>query len=201
MSELDGNDGINEAPNDKLLKTVVNLFQISNDWKQRYQHLSLISDDHSKVELKGMVPDVTLYQIDSSKKHASQHGRCISVPAKNIMRCIEEAKFDHSIDFLADQLHLKTASWGSIKLHIYGDVEIPNVKRTQHVCHLDEKYQKFNEKIEFELLSRATLFRVLNDCEASHTRSLEVLEKITLLGINSLESLFLADQLYLKIAS
>ena len=132
-----------------------------------------------------MLPEITKWQIDSARQHATNYGKGAEVQNEPITRNrLNEAKVDHFIDFISDPIYLKTASYGEItlKLSTGQQLQMPNVKRTLHSCHLIDTYMKYCDEEDFQPLSRRTLFRLLKVCEATYTSTMQGLDNITALG-------------------
>ena len=180
------------SPEDSLLSTVVDLFKKADDWKERRKLLSLLCNDFSKSELQDLIPELTKHQVDSARKHAAEHGKGVQVESERITRNrLQEAKVDHFVDFLADPVYLKVASYGNIDVKLTaGDVvQMPNVKRSLQACHMVETYLKFCAETDFDPLSRSTLFRLLKVCQASYSKCMQGLDNTSAAGVEAFNTL------------
>lgn len=57
-----------------LRKTIIKLYNNSNDFLMKRQTLSMLSKNHTKKQLMEMIPGLSTYSIDQARLHASMYG-------------------------------------------------------------------------------------------------------------------------------
>ncbi|XP_051796513.1 uncharacterized protein LOC127531379 [Acanthochromis polyacanthus] len=176
----------------KIVDNLVHIYSTSETWQQKRQILSILCSDFTKSDLLSMIPGVTVYAVDAARHHAALSGAGTAVKATPTVRDrLSQVKVDHFLDFLMDPVYLKSVSYGDRELRLStGQVlTIPNMLRTVHTSHLVENYQTYCFETKFECLPRATLFRILQDCQASYSTSLQGLDNISARGAEAFNQL------------
>jgi hypothetical protein len=169
-----------------LLDNLVHVYSASQTWQEKRKLLSIFCGLYTKEKLQEIIPGLTSYAISAARQHAEDIGVGADIPAKTIIRSrLSEDQVDHFLDFLSDPMYLKTCSYGSreITLSSGDQLEIPNVIRPIMACHLVDCYSSYCEETHFVPLPRSSLFRVLNDCQASYSKNLQGLDNISAQGM------------------
>ncbi|CAG2245178.1 unnamed protein product [Mytilus edulis] len=176
-----------------LRKTIIKLYNNSNDFLMKRQTLSMLSKNHTKKQLMEMIPGLSTYSIDQARLHASMYGEGahVSKPLKLSRQRMDQEKMAHALDFLFNPLFHQVSSYGTkeMKLDSGEKIEIPEVVRT--VCHanLIHMYEAFCTESDFVPLSKSSLFQILRVCPASKRTSLKGLDNISADGATAFENI------------
>lgn len=142
---------------------------------------------------------LTDWQIRQARAHARECGPGSLVETSPSHRVrLPPAKLDHFIDFINRPYFYQDVAFGTRKLRLNSGEKItmPNVIRKVTRSTMVRQYLQFCEEEQFEPLSRATLFRVLEVREASQQRSLSGLDNIAADGSAGFERLYrIVDEL------
>ena len=124
---------------------------------------------------------LTEWQIWCLRAHARDCGPGSLVETSPSRRvCLPPAKRHHFLDFVSRPYFYQDVAFGTRKLRLNSGKKItmPNVIRKVTRATMVKQYLQFCEEEQFEPLSRATLFRVLEVREASQQKSLSGLANI-----------------------
>ena len=124
---------------------------------------------------------LTEWQIRCARVHSRECGPGSLVQTSPSHRvCLPPAKLDHFLDFVNRPYFYQDVAFGTRKLTLNSGEKItmPNVIRKVTRATMIKQYLQFCEEEQFEPLSRATLFRVLEVREASQQKSLSGLDNI-----------------------
>ena len=135
---------------------------------------------------------LTEWQIRCARAHARERGPGSLVDTSPSHRvCLPPAKLDHFLDFVNRPYFYQDVAFGTRKLMLNSGEKItmPNVIRKVTRSTMVRQYLQFCEEEQFEPLSRATLFRVLEVREASQQKSLSGLDNIAADGSAGFERL------------
>ena len=105
----------------------------------RQQILSLFVNDYSKTELLNLIPGLTKWRIDETRKHAFKTKPGLPINPPKITRWrLDAVKVDHFLDFLSSP----DVAYGTrtLKLESGQGLEIPNMVRTVISSHLVRMY-------------------------------------------------------------
>ena len=91
------------------------------------------------------------------------------------------SKLDHFIDFIHHPYFYQDVSYGTkvLKLDSGETMEMPNIMRTVTRSIMNNQYVQLCQVERCELLSRSTLFKILDVQEASQRKSLQGLDNTT----------------------
>lgn len=125
---------------------------------------------------------LTEWQIRRARAHARECGPgsiLVETSPSHRVR-LPPAKLDHFLDFVNRPYFYQDVAFGTRKLSLNSGEKItmPNVIRKVTRSTMVRQYLQFCKEEQFELLSRATLFRILDVREASQQRSLSGLDNI-----------------------
>jgi hypothetical protein len=185
-----------------LLDNVIQLYSTSPSWQEKRKYLSLFCGLFSKERLMNLVPGLTVYAINAARRHSSIEGIGADVPVSQITRYrLSEAKVDHFLDFITDPVFFKTSSYGSQEVTLStGDIlDMPNIVRPIMANHLIDCYLAYCDEVDFEPLSKSSLFRILNDCPATYGKNFQGLDNVSaqgMEGFNLLEDMCKRLQLF-----
>ncbi|CAG2220288.1 unnamed protein product [Mytilus edulis] len=185
------NDNKNRNQN---LKKKKDLMTISDQvhFTTQTQILSLIVNSFTKAELQKLIPGVSLFRIDSARKHAlvTGPGHVINKPKVYRMK-LSKPKLTHFIEFIMNPLYSSVVGFGQTVLKLSSNENIPIPKVIRNLIHarIISIYQSFCKEYDFETFSRASLYRILKVCHASKQRALQGLDNITAAGMNSIDML------------
>ena len=146
------------------------------------QILSIYAYELSKRELQTLhepYGKLSRWQIDRARAHARTCGPGHEVKKTKHHRVkLNMSKVDHFIDFANRPYFHQDVAFGTrnLKLENGGTIEMPNVVRAVTRSTMVAQYLEFCNEGEFEPLSRATLFRILEIREASQRKSLQGLD-------------------------
>ena len=137
---------------------------------------------------------ITKWQINQARIHAQQHGPGVAQEtAKRHRVRVDRIKLDHFIDFIHRSHFYQDVAYGVrvLRLDSGEQVEMPNIVRVVTRSTMVALYMKYCQEVSFiSPLSRRTMFRILEVCEASQRTSLRGLDNIAAdgaLGFNTLE--------------
>ena len=135
---------------------------------------------------------LTEWQIRCARAHARESGPGSLVETSPTHRvCLPPTKLDHFLDFVNRPYFYQDVAFGTRKLRLNSGetITMPNVIRKVTRSTMVRQYLQFCEEEQFEPLSRATLFRVLEVREASQQKSLSGLDNIAADGSAGFERL------------
>ena len=150
--------------------------------KLKTQILSIYAYELSKRELQTLhepYGKLSRWQIDRARAHARTCGPGHEVKKTKHHRVkLNISKVDHFIDFANRPYFHQDVAFGTrnLKLENGGTIEMPNVVRKVTRSTMVAQYLEFCNEDEFEPLSRAMLFRILEIREASQCKSLQGLD-------------------------
>ena len=86
---------------DQTTKTIINAYNNVTDSRTQTQILSLIVNSFTKAELQKLIPGISLFKIDSARKHAlvTGPGHIINKPKVYRMK-LTKPKLTHFIEFI-----------------------------------------------------------------------------------------------------
>ncbi|XP_076085029.1 uncharacterized protein LOC143055862 [Mytilus galloprovincialis] len=177
---------------DQTTKTIINAYNNVTDSRTQTQILSLIVNSFTKAELQKLIPGISLFKIDSARKHAlvTGPGHIINKPKVYRMK-LTKPKLTHFIEFIMNPLYSSVVGFGQTVLKLSSNEKIPIPKVIRNLIHarIISIYQSFCKEYDFETFSRASLYRILKVCHASKQRALQGLDNITAAGMNSIDML------------
>ena len=142
---------------------------------------------------------LTEWQIKRARAHAKECGPGSLVEKSPCHRVrLPPAKLDHFLDFVNRPYFYQDVAFGTRKLKLSNGEKItmPNVIRKVTRSTMVRQYLQLCEEEQFEPLSRATLFRVLEVREASQQKSLSGLDNTAADGSAGFERLYrIVDEL------
>lgn len=174
------------------VKSLVAAYNASETSQTRTQILSIFAYDFQKSELQELIPGLSMYKIDTARKHATEIGAGKPVPEQEIKRCrLDPAKIDHFLDFISTPTYLQDTAYGTriVKMDDGSKLTMPNAIRTVIPTRIISQYKSYCESINFEPASESTLWRVLHVCPASHQKSLQGLDYFSTEGGNAFDTL------------
>ena len=119
----------------------------------------------SKSDLQKLIPGLSIYKIDTARKHATEFGAGRPLPEQEIKRCrLDLVKIDHFLDFISTLTYLQDKAYETktLKLDDGSTVTIPNAIRTVIPSRIISQYISYCNSINFEPASESTLWRVLH---------------------------------------
>ncbi|PFX17475.1 hypothetical protein AWC38_SpisGene18211 [Stylophora pistillata] len=137
--------------------------------------LSVFVKHYTKSQLQQMIPGLTIWREDQSRKHAAVVGAGVTEGWQYLVRYrLDSQKLDHFLDFISCPHYIQDVAYGTKKPQMsIGEVlQIPDVVRTVLSSRMVALYQNYCCETEFEPLARSTLFAVLKVCAASKKKSL-----------------------------
>ena len=142
---------------------------------------------------------LTEWQIRRARAHARDCGPGSLVEKSPSHRVrLPPVKLDHFFDFVNCPYFYQDVAFGTRKLRLTSGEKItmPNVIRKVARSTMVKQYLQFCEEDQFDPLSRATLFRILEVREASQQKSLSGLDNTAANGSPAFERLCrIADEL------
>ena len=115
------------------------------------------------------------WQIRRARAHAKERGPGLLVEKTSFHRVrLARVKLDHFTDFVNQPYFYQDVAFGTRKLTLSDGekIEMPNIIRKVTRSTMINQYLQFCAEENFEPLSRATLFRILEVREASQQKSL-----------------------------
>ena len=135
---------------------------------------------------------LTSWQIKRARAHAREcsPGSLVEKPPSHRVRLLP-AKLDHFLDFVNRPYFYQDVAFGTRKLKLKSGEKLtmPNIIRKVTRATMIRQYLKFCEEEQYEPLSRASLFRVLEVREASQQKSLSGLDNTAADGSAAFERL------------
>ena len=104
---------------------------------------------------------MSIYKIDTARKHATEFGAGRHLPEQEIKRCrLDLVKIDHFLDFISTLTYLQDTAYGTktLKLDDGSTVTIPNAIRTVIPSRIISQYISYFNSINFEPASEMTDF-------------------------------------------
>ena len=134
---------------------------------------------------------VPLMQIPHARAHAKERGPGLLVEKTFHRVRLATVKLDHFIDFVNQPYFYQDVAFGTRKLTLSDGekIEMPNIIRKVTRSTMINQYLHFCAEENFEPLSRATLFRILEVREASQQKSLSGLDNTAADGSAGFERL------------
>lgn len=166
------------------LVPLMEAYSIASTKNVKTQILSLYAYRYSVKTLQRIhepYAKLTEWQIKCARAHARDCGPGSLVETSPSHRvCLPPAKLDHFLDFVNRPYFYQDVAFGTRKLRLSSgeNITMPNVIRKVTRATMVKQYLQFCEEEQFEPLSRATLFRVLEVREASQQKSLSGLDNI-----------------------
>ena len=135
---------------------------------------------------------LTSWQIKRARAHAREcsPGSLVEKPPSHRVRLLP-ATLDHFLDFVNRPYFYQDVAFGTRKLKLKSGEKLtmPNIIRKVTRATMIRQYLKFCEEEQYEPLSRASLFRVLEVREASQQKSLSGLDNTAADGSAAFECL------------
>ncbi|XP_062600965.1 uncharacterized protein LOC134262593 [Saccostrea cucullata] len=177
---------------DSVTKSVIDAYNKVTDSRTQTQILSVIVNNFTKTDLQKLIPGLTVFKIDSARKHALVKGPGHLLHQPKIYRVkLTKPKVIHFIEFLLNPLYSSIVGFGQtvLKLSSNEKMQIPKVIRNVIHSRIIDAYQSYCKENGFETFSRASLYRILKVCNASKQKALQGLDNITAAGMNSIGTL------------
>ena len=170
---------IQEKTCDDVKENALEAYNQSESHHTRLQILSTFSRHFSKQELREMIPGLSKWQIDRSRRHAAKEGpghQVVPIPIKRTR--LDPVKTSHFVNFIARPNFLQDVAYGTkeLKLDSGEKITIPNVIRTMVSSRLIRQYISFCQETGFEPASERTLYRIIDICSASKQKSMQGLD-------------------------
>ena len=153
-----------KIPSDKVMKELISLYEESTLWYTKMTVLSVFVKHYMKTQLQQMIPGLTIWRIHQARKHTAVVTAGVNEERQSVVRYrLDSQKLDHFLDFISCPHYIQDVAYGTKKLQMStGEVlQIPNVVRTVLSSRMVALYQNYCCKMEFEPLTRSTLFAVL----------------------------------------
>lgn len=175
-----------------LMDALSDCYNNAEHWSTRRQILSIMADKVGFLDLLIWIPTLTKYRFDIARHHILLHGRGVALPpSDNTRMCVKEEKLDHFLSFITSSHIVQDLPFGekTLKLSSGAEIKIPNVVRTLIPEQIIRKYQGYCNEMDFEPMSRSTLWRVLKVCSASTRTSLQGLDYFSAVGAEAFDEL------------
>lgn len=178
-------DQSNEPSVSKDLEALMTAFANAPTRRLKLQILSIYAHRYpvkTLIKLHEPFARVTKWQINQARIHAKLHGPGAIQETKKRHRVrVDGAKLDHFIDFINRAHFYQDVAYGVRVLTLESGerIEMPNIVRIVTRSTMVALYMKYCEEESFsDPLSRRTMFRILEVCEASQRTSLRGLDNI-----------------------
>lgn len=180
---------------DPGIEALVSAYRKAPSKKLKTQILSIYANKFTVSELKAIHhPFETLSdrQIKKARAHTASHGP--GIPVAKIPRHrirLDNSQLDHFLEFTSRPYFYQDVAFGSRKLKLDSGQELvmPNVVRTVAKCTIIGQYLDYCREDNFDPLSRATMWRILEVQEASQRKSLKGLDNTAADGADGFEAL------------
>ena len=180
---------------DPGLEALVAAYRKAPSKALKTQILSIYANKLTARELKSLhrpFEKLSDRQIKKARTHAASQGPGIPVtkiPHHRIR--LDKFKLDHFLEFTSRPYFYQDVAFGSRKLKLDSGQELvmPNIVRTVAKCTIISQYLDYCRDDNFEPLSRATMWRVLEVQEASQRKSLKGLDNTAADGADGFEVL------------
>ena len=168
-----------------LLEALAACYENASHWSARRQILSIFAVKVSFKIIQQWLPDVTRYRYNIARHHLLLHGRGVDVPLQRNTRIrVPLDKLDHFLTFITSSRIVQDLPFGEKTLMLStSQIKIPNVIRNAMPDHIIKQYQSYCVETRFSsLLSRSSLFKILDVCSASTRTSLQGFDYFTAEG-------------------
>ena len=139
-----------------------------------------------------MYDPITEWQIRKAKLHAKNNGpgAPLEKPVFHRVR-LDMVKVEHFLDFINRPYFHQDVAYGTrtLKLSSGAKLVMPNVVRTVTRSTMLAQYWQYCSEEEFEPLSRATLYRILEVREASQRKALQGLDNVAADGATAFNTI------------
>lgn len=161
----------------------------------KIQILSIYAYEHSIAVLQKLhepYATISQRQIKRARAHARANGPGVNVTKQSHHRIsLDMTKVDHFIDFVNRPYFHQDVAYGmrTLKLDSGETLQMPNIVRTVTRSTMISQYMQYCKDENYEPLSRATLYRILEVREASQRKSLAGLDNTAAEGSTAFQTL------------
>ncbi|KAL9954031.1 hypothetical protein ACROYT_G041519 [Oculina patagonica] len=183
------------AASDTGLQALVAAYKRAPSKALKTQILSIYANRFTYKELKAIhqpFENLSDRQIKKARAHVTSQGPGMPVTKIPHHRVrIDQRQLDHFLEFTSRPYFYQDVAFGSrkIKLESGQELEMPNVVRTVARCTIIAQYLDFCKEDNFNPMSRATMWRVLEVQEASQRKSLTGLDNTAADGAEGFQAL------------
>ena len=186
----DGNPDI-----EKELQTLLVAYKNAPTKEVKTQILSIYADSYPAkklIEVHKSYEPITEWEIRKAKLHAknSGPGTPFEKPEHHRVR-LDTVKVNHFLDFINRPYFHQDVAYGTrtLKLSSGEKLVMPNVVRTVARSTMLAQYLQYCNEEEFEPLSRATMYRILEVREASQRKALQGLDNVAADGAAAFDTI------------
>lgn len=186
----DGNPDI-----EKELQPLLSAYKNAPTKEAKTQILSIYADSYPAkklIEVHTLYDPITEWQIRKAKLHAKNNGpgAPLEKPVFHRVR-LDMVKVEHLLDFINRPYFHQDVAYGTrtLKLSSGEKLVMPNVVRTVTRSTMLAQYWQYCSEEEFEPLSRATLYRILEVREASQRKALQGLDNVAADGATAFNTI------------
>ncbi|CAB4026632.1 Hypothetical predicted protein, partial [Paramuricea clavata] len=172
--------GLSHQPAEKAyLEALAEVYKTADSWDTRRQVLSTMSDVANFNVISEYIPGLTHYRFTMANLHRLQYGRCVPVPLKTSPRLrICQQQLDHFLSFITSPHLVQDLPFGEkeLKMSSGKTIKVPNIIRTMIPQRIVNQYSQYCKENNFQSFSKSTMLRVLDECSATHRKSLQGLD-------------------------
>ena len=185
--------GLSHQPAEKAyLEALAEAYKTADSWDTRRQVLSTMSDVANFNVISEYIPGLTHYRFTMANLHRLQYGRCVPVPLKTSPRLrICQQQLDHFLSFITSPHLVQDLPFGEkeLKMSSGKTIKVPNIIRTMIPQRIVNQYSQYCKENNFQSFSKSTMLRVLDECSATHRKSLQGLDNFAAQGGRSFDDL------------
>ena len=155
---------------DLTTKSVISAYHNAPDSRTQTQILSLIVNDHTKIKLQELIPGLSTFKIDGTRKHALVQGPGFVLSQPKVYRIrLTKPKLNHFIEFILNPTYSSIVGFGQTTLRLSSSAkfDIPMIMRNVISAKIISNYMGYCKENDFPCFSRPSLYGILKVCYAS----------------------------------
>ena len=162
----------------QVLTGISEAYNIAESWQSRREILSIVAPKVSLKTLQLFLPGLTEFRYSAARFHATKYGIGSKIEEK--VACVQrfsDCQIAHFVDFIISPHVCVDLPFGekTLKLSSGTELYVPNTIRNMGLIRIIEQYLLYCKEmyVDFEPLSKSSLFTILDVCKASTRKSLQ----------------------------
>ena len=161
----------------QIMSGVSEAYINAESWQSRREILSIIAPKIPLKLIQLFIPGLTRGRFSAARLHAGKYSAGSRIEVTRVVKRFDDHQIAHFIDFIVAPHACNDLPFGEKVLKLSSGIElfVPNTIRNMGATRIIEQYLSYCKEmcLDFEPLSRSSLFTILETCKASTRKSLQ----------------------------
>ena len=170
---------------------IIQAYEEAPNYRVKRQILSLLPNKYSKSTIMNAF-GISKWLVDAARKHSNNFGAGMIVSSEPIFReRLDPIKVEFFLDFITTDNYLQDVAYGSrsLKINDIYSISMPNVVRLASHRQIIIDYMKICEEVKTKPISERVCYKILKECSASYSKSLQGLDNTYADGLDAFDKL------------